>query len=322
MKTNPPPNPPIRIGISTCLLGQKVRFDGGHKHDAFITDTLGRFCEWVPVCPEVEIGLGTPRESMRLIGSPEHPRLVAPRSGNDHTGTMSKWAEKRLEQLDSLGLHGYILKKNSPSCGMARVRVYSDPGMAARTGRGLFADALLKRFPMLPVEEEGRLHDMPLRENFIERVFAFHRWTEFVKSKPRPKDLVNFHTGQKLSLMAHSAVHYQKLGRLVAKAGSSPMGELLAEYGAIFMEGLALRATAKKHANVLQHLVGYLKNDLDAVNKSEMLALIDSYRVGRVPLVVPLTLLNHHFLRHPVSWVAEQSYLNPYPSELMLRNHV
>lgn len=299
-----------------------MRFDGGHKHDAFITDTLGRFCEWVPVCPEVEIGLGTPRESMRLIGLPEHPRLVAPRSGKDHTDTMSKWAEKRLDQLDSLGLHGYILKKDSPSCGMARVRVYSDQGLAARTGRGLFADALLKRFPMLPVEEEGRLHDMPLRENFIERVFAFHRWTEFVKSKPRPKDLVNFHTCQKLSLMAHSPVHYQKLGRLVAKAGSVPMGELLAEYGAIFMEGLALRATAKKHANVLQHLVGYLKNDLDAVNKSEMLALIDSYRVGRVPLVVPLTLLNHHFLRHPVSWVAEQSYLNPYPSELMLRNHV
>lgn len=299
-----------------------MRFDGGHKHDAFITDTLGRFCEWVPVCPEVEIGLGTPRESMRLIGLPEHPRLVAPRSGKDHTDTMSKWAEKRLDQLDSLGLHGYILKKDSPSCGMARVRVYSDQGLAARTGRGLFADALLKRFPMLPVEEEGRLHDMPLRENFIERVFAFHRWTEFVKSKPRPKDLVNFHTCQKLSLMAHSPVHYQKLGRLVAKAGSVPMGELLAEYGAIFMEGLALRATAKKHANVLQHLVGYLKNDLDAVNKSEMLALIDSYRVGRVPLVVPLTLLNHHFLRHPVPWVAEQSYLNPYPSELMLRNHV
>jgi len=322
MKPGSSSSSPIRIGISTCLLGEQVRFDGGHKHDPFLTETLGRFFQWVPVCPEVEIGLGTPRESLRLVGDPEKPRLVAPRSGKDHTDTMTRYAVERLEKLARLGLHGYILKKDSPSCGMARVRVYNEHGMAARTGRGLFADALLKRFPMLPVEEEGRLHDMSLRENFIERVFALHRWQEFLKTKPRPKDLVAFHTRQKLALMAHSLAHYQKLGRLVAKAGRAPLAETLAVYGATFMEGLAVHATARKHANVLYHLAGYLKDALDTGDKAELVERIEDYRTGRVPLIVPLTLLNHHFRRHPHPWVAGQTYLNPYPAELLLRNHV
>ncbi|MCX7825428.1 MAG: DUF523 and DUF1722 domain-containing protein [Verrucomicrobiae bacterium] len=312
----------IRIGISACLLGERVRYDGGHKHDAFLTGTLGRFFEWVPVCPEVELGLGTPRESIRLEGDPDNPRLVAPRSGKDHTEAMNRYAAKRLEKLAPLGLCGYILKKDSPSCGMARVRVYDERGMAARMGRGLFAGALMKRFPMLPVEEEGRLHDMTLRENFIERVFALHRWREFLKGKPRAKDLVAFHTCQKLALMAHRPAHYQKLGRLVAGAGRAPLPETLTTYGATFMEGLAMHATTRKHANVLYHLAGYLKDALDAGDKAELAECIEDYRAGRVPLIVPLTLLNHHFRRHPHPWVAGQTYLNPYPAELMLRNHV
>lgn len=312
----------IRVGISTCLLGENVRFDGGHKHDPFLTETLGQFFEWVPVCPEVEIGLGTPRESLRLIGTPESPRLVAPRSGKDHTETMQRYAAGRVEKLAANSICGYVLKKDSPSCGMLRVRVYGDSGMAVRAGRGLFAGALLRRFPLLPVEEEGRLHDLALRENFIERVFALHRWQEFLKTKPRPKDLVAFHTWQKLMLMAHSPAHYQKLGQLVAKAGRTPLPETLAAYGGTFMEGLGVRATTKKHANVLYHLAGYLKDALDAGDKAELVERIEDYRKGMMPLIVPLTILTHHFRRHPNPWVGEQMYLNPYPAELMLRNHV
>lgn len=312
----------IRVGISTCLLGENVRFDGGHKHDPFLTQTLGKYFEWTPVCPEVELGLGVPRETLRLVSTPETPRMVTTRSGQDHTAAMQDFASKRLDQLASQKIHGYVLKKDSPSCGMARVRVYNDHGMAARTGRGIFAAALLDRFPELPVEEEGRLQDMTLRENFIERVFAHHRWSGFVESSPRAKDLVDFHARQKLSLMAHSAEHYRQLGRLVAQAGRRPMQETLAAYGVLLMQCLAVRATARKHSNVLLHLMGYLKKQLDAADKAELITQIDAHRAGLVPLIVPLTLLAHHLRRHPVPWVNGQTYLNPYPAELMLRNHV
>ncbi|MDH3599948.1 MAG: DUF523 and DUF1722 domain-containing protein, partial [Candidatus Tectomicrobia bacterium] len=242
---------PIRIGISTCLLGEKVRFDTGHKRDAFIVDTLGQYFSWTPVCPEMEIGLGTPRESLRLVGDSAGPRLIAPKSQSDHTETMQRFADDRLAQLEAMELHGYILKKGSPSCGMMRVRVYGKGGIPQRNGQGLFARALMQRFPLLPVEEEGRLHDMPLRENFIERVFAYHRWRSFVASNPTPKDVVRFHTQNKLTLLAHSRSHYQALGRLVARGGEQPIDALLREYGHQFMTGLKVKATRKKHANVL-----------------------------------------------------------------------
>ena len=313
---------PIRIGISSCLLGEKVRFDKGHKRDAFIVETLGQYCHWIPVCPEMEIGLGTPRESLRLVGASEAPRLIASKSDRDHTETMHHFTTDRLAHLADIGLHGYILKKDSPSCGMMRVRVYGQGGTPQRTGQGLFARALMQRFPLLPVEEEGRLHDMPLRENFIERVFAYNRWCTFVASHPTPNDLVRFHTQFKMTLLAHSRPHYQVLGRLVAQAGSQPFAALLQEYGAGLMAGLKVKASTKKHANVLSHLQGYLKQHLDATDKAELVTCIDDYRQGLVPLVVPLTLLQHHFRRHPHAWVAEQTYLQPYPAELMLRNHV
>jgi uncharacterized protein YbgA (DUF1722 family)/uncharacterized protein YbbK (DUF523 family) len=314
--------PRIRVGISSCLLGQKVRFDGGHKLDTLITETLGRYCEWVPVCPEMEIGLGAPRESLRLIAGAGGPRLVTTKTGTDHTDAMVRWAERRLEELAVQDLHGYILKKDSPSCGMERVRVYGDSGMAQRTGSGIFAGMLLRRFGMLPVEEEGRLHDMGIRENFVERIFSYYRWQEFVKIKPQPRDLVEFHTRYKLMLSAHSDEHYRKLGRLVAGAGKRKMNALLEEYGRHFMEALSVRATAKKHANVLFHILGFLKSELDGGDKAELVAEIESYRKGLVPLIVPITLLSHHLRHHPVAWVLEQTYLNPYPAELMLRNHV
>lgn len=314
--------PLIRVGISSCLLGEQVRFDGGHKLDTLITESLGRYFEWVQVCPEMEIGLGTPRESLRLIGDPANPRMVGTKTGTDHTDIMVQWAEKKHVDLARLDLHAYILKKDSPSCGMERVRVYGESGMAQRTGRGIFAAQLLRRFPLLPVEEEGRLHDAGIRENFVERVFAYHRWKEFLTTGPRAKDLVAFHARHKLTLSSHSDQMYRKLGQLVAGAGRRRMDGLLEEYGRLFMEALRARATAAKHANVLFHIMGFLKRAIDSGDKAELVASIENYRMNLVPLVVPLTLLKHHLRRHPVPWVMDQVYLNPYPAELMLRNHV
>jgi uncharacterized protein YbgA (DUF1722 family)/uncharacterized protein YbbK (DUF523 family) len=312
----------VRIGISSCLLGEQVRFDGGHKRDAYIVSTLGTFFEWVPVCPEMELGLGTPRESLRLIGTPAAPRLVTTRSQHDHTEAMQRYAAERLRALARLDLHGYIVKKDSPSCGMERVRVYSQDGVVQRQARGLFAAALMQHLPLLPVEEEGRLQDMRLRENFITRVFAYQRWSEFVAGQPTPADLVRFHTQHKMTLLAHSRPHYQALGRLVARAGDLPMSELLPAYGVKFMEGLKVQATPRKHVNVLYHLLGHLKKRLNADDKAEMVSHVEAYRQGFVPLVVPLTMLKHFFRLHPLPWVLEQTYLQPYPAELMLQNHV
>jgi uncharacterized protein YbgA (DUF1722 family)/uncharacterized protein YbbK (DUF523 family) len=314
--------PEIRVGISSCLLGEQVRYDGGHKHDSLITETLGQFFSWVPVCPEFELGLGVPRETLRLVGRPEDPRLVTLQSGTDHTEGMKRFSRQRLEELATVGLHGYILKKDSPSCGMERVRVYGKGGTPLRAGRGLFAAALLERFPLLPVEEEGRLRDARLRENFVERVFAAYRWRQFRQTKPRPRDLVAFHTGQKLTLLSHSAAHYRRLGQLVARAGKGSLKELLDEYEREFAAALAIKATPRKHANVLFHLLGQLKKRLDAQDKAELVERIEAYRQGLVPLIVPITLFNHHFRRHRIVWVEEQVYLNPYPAELMLRNLV
>ncbi len=313
----------IRLGVSTCLLGEPVRYDGGHKLDRYLVNTLGVYVDWVPVCPEVEMGLSTPRESMRLIGDPTAPRLIAPKSGHDYTDQMLAWAQERLEQLAAIKLHGFIFKKDSPSSGLFRVKVYNEHGMAQRNGTGMFPREVINRFPLLPLEEEGRLNDMPLRENFIERIFAYYRWTELLENEPTPGGLVQFHTAHKLTLMAHSPVHYQEMGRLVAQAGTIRWDELSDTYGRQLMEGLKVLGKPGKHVNVMQHLMGFLKNHLSTEDKAELLDVIEDYRQGLVPLVVPLTLLKHHLNRHPVpDWVHQQVYLNPYPKELMLRNHV
>ncbi|MFQ5595119.1 MAG: YbgA family protein [Anaerolineae bacterium] len=322
---NPPfdDQPNIRLGVSACLLGEQVRFDGGHKRDLFLLKTLGRFVEWVPVCPEVEMGLGTPRETLRLAGSLDVPRLVAPKSGTDHTAAMQIWARERLEQLAILNLHGYVLKKNSPSCGLFRVKVYGKNDMPQRKGRGLFARALVDHLPLLPVEEEGRLHDMRLRENFIERVFVYQRWLEVLHDDPTSAGLVRFHTAHKLTLMAHSPEGLRRLGQLAAQAGSLAWDKLTTQYGELLMETLQHLSTTGKNANVLYHLMGYFKDHLAAGEKKELTETITDYRRGLVPLIVPLTLLKHYVRRHPVpDWVHQQVYLNPYPKELMLRNHV
>jgi len=313
---------PIRVGISSCLLGKEVRFDGGHKRDRYLTDTLGIFFEWVPVCPEVELGLGTPRETLRLIGEPESPRLVFRKTGGDITDGMQGWSQKRLEQLARQDLSGYILKSDSPSCGMERVRVYGTGGMPSKTGVGIYARALLDRFPFLPVEEEGRLHDIPLRENFVDRVFCYRRWQDLVAGGLTRGKLVEFHTRHKLLLLAHSPKHYTELGRVVANAKAMSPSALEQTYGELFMTALKVKATTKKHTNVLQHILGYLKKSLEPRDKAEMLAVLADYAQGLVPLVVPLTLLKHYLSRFEVAYVLDQVYLNPHPKELMLRNHV
>jgi uncharacterized protein YbgA (DUF1722 family)/uncharacterized protein YbbK (DUF523 family) len=313
---------PIRIGISSCLLGQEVRYDGGHKRDRYITDTLGQFFEWVPVCPEVEMGLGTPRETLRLVGDPEGPRLVFAKTGGDQTQTMQAWARPRLEGMVKADLSGYILKSDSPSCGMERVRVYRPSGIPSKDGVGIFARVLMERFPLLPIEEEGRLHDLPLRENFVERVFCYRRWQDLVASGLTRGKLVVFHTTHKLLMLAHSPKHYTELGRLVANAKALSPAALEARYGELFMAGLRVKATAKKHTNVMHHILGHLKRDLDGRDKAELLTVIGDCHRSLVPLVVPLTLLKHHLARVNVPYLQDQIYLNPHPKELMLRNHV
>jgi uncharacterized protein YbgA (DUF1722 family)/uncharacterized protein YbbK (DUF523 family) len=324
-KKEEPEKPQIRIGISQCLLGEEVRHDGGHKQDPYLTMTLGKFFKWIPVCPEVEAGLGIPRESMNLTETENGIRLLGVRSRKDITDLMNRFCATRVEQLKSANLHGYIFKKDSPSCGIERVRIYSGKRAGVppqRKGRGLFAEAFMKELPLLPVEEEGRLHDLHLRENFIERIFAYYRWSKLIEKTPRPKDLVEFHSKHKMTLLSHSTQAYREMGQLVAQSGKATGNELLDQYGALFMQALKKIATSKKHANVLYHLLGYLKKSIDDTDKTELVSCIEEYRTDRIPLIVPLTLLKHHFKRNPVRWVMDQVYLNPYPSELMLRNHV
>jgi uncharacterized protein YbgA (DUF1722 family)/uncharacterized protein YbbK (DUF523 family) len=312
---------PIKIGISACLLGEKVRWNGVGARDPFLTDTLGRFVRWVPVCPEVECGLPVPRETLRLVGDVNAPRLVTSRTGIDHTERMQSWARQRLDRLEGQDLCGFIFKKDSPSSGLMRVKVYNDKGMPEKKGVGMFARAFTERFPRVPAEEEGRLHDPRLRENFIERVFTLQRWRQALKEGPTQGRLVDFHTQHKLLLMAHSPAHYQALGRMVAAGRKEAPEELFDRYEQGLLEALSLKATVKKHVNVLQHMLGYFKKELSADEKQEMLTLIDRYRQELVPLVVPVTLINHYVRKYGQSYLASQVYLNPHPVELKLRNH-
>lgn len=317
-----PTAPPIRVGISACLLGEKVRFDGGHKRDAYLMETFGRYVEWVPVCAEVEMGLGTPREALRLVRIEGGVRLVTPKTGADHTEAMRAYAGRRVAELAKQDLCGYILKKGSPSCGMERVRVFDARGVPAKSGRGLFAEALLQHYPHLPLEEEGRLSDPRLRENFVERVFAYRRLRTLFAGRWKVGELIAFHTAHKLLIMAHSPKSYAPLGRLVADAQALPRLELRERYESEFMRALGEMATQKRHANVLLHIVGYFRKQLDDASRRELLGLVEDYRRGLVPLIVPITLIRHYVRQFGVAYLRAQVYLEPHPKELMLRNHV
>jgi uncharacterized protein YbgA (DUF1722 family)/uncharacterized protein YbbK (DUF523 family) len=303
-------------------LGQKVRFDGGHKHDRYITDILGAHFRFVPVCPELEVGMGVPRESVRLEGNPESPRLIGNKTGRDWTTRIDDYARKRLTKHDLADLDGYILKKNSPSCGLAWMKVYIKPGRVSKTGVGIFARALMERFPHLPIEEEGRLIDRRFRENFIVRVFAYHRLRQLFNRRFSRRDMIAFHTVHKYLLLAHSPKHYRGMGKLVATIKQYSPAGFRERYRALFMETLAVKATAKKNVNVLQHILGFLKKHLNPDEKRDILAVIDDYYKELVPLIVPVTLIMHYIRKFGIEYIRDQVYLNPHPKELKLRNHV
>ena len=311
----------MKLGVSTCLLGHKVRYDGGHKRDPFIIDILGRFFDFVPVCPEVEAGFPVPREAFRLTGDPGQPRLITQKTLIDHTDRMIAWAEARCDQIARENLCGYIFKSKSPNSGLFRVKVYNDKGMPLRQGVGLFARVFTRRFPLTPAEEEGRLNDLEIRENFLERVFVYHHWMTF-RQNPSPAGLVRFHTVHKLLLMSHSIDHYRRCGNLVASIRQTPFDDILDAYGRILMEGVKMKATIRKHINVMMHVMGHFKKHIGPDQKAELLELFESYRNGHLPLIVPVTLLNHHVRTLDLAYLKEQLYLNPYPAELKLRNHV
>ncbi len=310
-----------RVGISTCLLGENVRYDGGHARDRFLTDTFGKFVEWVPVCPEVETGLGTPREAVHLVGDPADPRLVFVKSGGDVTARMKRWAKKKLKELEKEDLVGFIFKSRSPSSGMERIKVFDEKGMPHMVGTGIWARAFMDHFPLLPVEDEGRLHDPGIRENFIERVFCLARYRGSMRPRRSRGALVDFHSRHKLQIMAHSPKLLKEMGALVAHASERKLEDVYAEYETLLMKALGLHATTGKNTNVLQHALGYFKRTLSADEKREMLEVVSAYKEGLVPLVVPVTLLAHYVRKYEEPYLSTQTYLSPQPAELKLRNH-
>lgn len=312
----------IKVGISSCLLGNKVRYDGGHKLDRYLTETLGRYVDWIPVCPEAEYGLSIPREAMRLVGRQGDCRLVTIKTGIDHTDGMRAWAEGRLRDLATLGLAGFVFKSKSPSSGLRGVKIYGTQGVPTRTGSGIFAKAFTEKFPLTPVEDDGRLHDPGLRENFVERLFVSYRWQNLISTGRSLAGLVEFHTDHKLLILSHSLQHYTELGRLVARGRELVPEQLYADYVFLLMEGLKRLATPKKNSNVLQHIAGYFKKQLSSDEKQELLEVIEQYRVGLVPLIVPIVLAKHYVRKYGDPYLKRQWYLNPHPLELMLRNHV
>jgi uncharacterized protein YbgA (DUF1722 family)/uncharacterized protein YbbK (DUF523 family) len=317
----PPVSDKIKLGISTCLLGERVRYDGGHKLDRFLVHTLGQFVDFVPVCPEVESGFPVPREALRLVGSPDSPRLVTQKTGMDVTERMLTWAHRRLDVLAKERLCGFIFKTRSPSSGMERVKVYNDKGGFVKSGVGIFARAFMDRFPLMPVEDEGRLHDIDLRENFIVRIFAYKRWHDTVDQGKTRRALVDFHSRHKLLFMAHNPALQREMGKLVAAASQLPEDELFSQYEGIFMRALKTRATVKKNTNALQHMVGYFKKQLTADEKQELVETVEHYHLSLIPLVAPLTLIKHYVRKYGQEYLRDQYYLDPHPLELKLRNH-
>ena len=308
----------ILIGISSCLLGEKVRFDKGHKHNSYITGTLGNYFRFKPFCPEMAIGLGTPRETLRLVEAEDGVRCVGTKTSTiDVTDALHEMAQQQRDWHEDLC--GYILKKDSPSCGMERVKVYKK-SVPERSGVGIYANVLLQNFPNLPVEEEGRLGDPILRENFIKRVFAYRHWRDLVSEGLTLHKLTDFHAQYKYVLLSHNQHRARELGKRLANAAKEPMGAVAEWYLEEFMAILKRRATRRNHVNVLQHLQGFLKIDLDKNDKQELSETIEAYRRQLLPLIVPIVLLRHHFRRHPKPFIEKSKYLRPHPSELMLLN--
>jgi len=312
----------IKIGISSCLLGEKVRYNGGHKLDRFIRDTLGQFMEFVPVCPEVESGMSVPRGTLQLAGNPRNPRLETIGAGKDYTNPMTLWGGKKLGELEHENLSGYIFKSGSPSCGMKNITVYHENGGCTSNGPGLWARMVMDYFPLLPFEDEGRLHDPELRENFIERIFVLRRWRELCAGGMTTGHLADFHTKHKLLIMSHSPRILRELGKLAASGKKTDRNSLFSAYINRLTMALCLKTTVKKNLNVLYHLMGYFKKNLSPDEKQELLEVFDEYAHEHIPLIVPITLINHYVRKYEQPYLREQYYLNPHPIELKLRTHV
>lgn len=312
---------PIRIGVSSCVIGEEVRWNGGHSRQRYLTDMLGPFVEYVPVCPEVEVGMGVPRPTVRLVREDDDLRMIDPKNDVDWTSSMRRLSRTRSSELADEGLHGFVLKKDSPTCGVFRVRIYTDSGVE-RNGQGLFSTALIQRMPHLPIEEEGRLNDARIRENFVERIFAYRRLKGLFRPRWTLGDVVAFHTREKLLLRSHDERGYRELGKLVADAKSVPRAAFADDYADRFLEIMKRPATVAKHTNVLQHMLAFLRWSEDDVGRAEMHDAITDFRAGLVPLIVPVTLIRHLARRHDQQILLDSSYLAPHPKELMLRNHV
>ncbi|MFP4164528.1 MAG: YbgA family protein [Chitinispirillaceae bacterium] len=313
----------IRLGISACLLGQPVRFDGNGKLDRYLRDVLGKYVDWVAVCPEFECGMGIPREPVRLVQSGERLRFVTVRTAVDKTELIETWMEDESSSLQQENLSGFVFKTKSPSCALKDAKIYNEKGMVIGRGAGLFASSFVRRFPFVPVEDEGRLHDEEIRENFIERVFVYARWQEWFRNGITINSLVRWQQDHKLLLMAHSPSAVRSLGNVVANHRHRENPEKLAErYFVEMMETLRLKASVKKNVNVLYHIAGYFKHRIDSDEKAELQEVIESYHNGLVPLIVPITLLEHYVRKYDEPYLKTQIYLNPHPLELKLRNHV
>lgn len=305
------PSSPIRVGVSSCLVGQKVRYNGADKRNTYIVDVLSNYFEWVPVCPEVELGLGVPRDTLRLVQSAQdttQTQLIVTKTGEDLTEQMETYAIKRMEKPDFQSIYGYILKKGSPSCGLEKVKRYVDEDTSEKNGRGLFAEQLVKRFPLLPIGEEDMLSDPALRSNWIERVFAYHRLMQWIIAQPTKKERIHFHTCHKMQLLSHHRGMYTQLGQLVARVEETT--DWIEEYAELFMKTLVFPTTTQKHADVMYHLMGFLKKKISHSDKQELIHTIEAYRLGHKSIEVPITLLEHHYTHHPIPWVVDQTYLN------------
>lgn len=306
----------IRVGISACLLGQTVRFDGGHKRSPFCAETLARYFDYLPVCPEMAIGLGSPRPALRLVRQDDGIRMQASNGQFDVTDQMIAYSRQQVSEMN--GISGYILCAKSPSCGMERVRIYSAQG-SAKEGTGLFAHALMTALPLLPVEEEGRLNDPVLRENFVTRVFAYHDWQQLQAQGLTAARLIAFHARYKYLVMAHRPTAYRALGRLLGTLKGQALPAVADLYISQLMQALRQPSNRKGHTNVLQHLQGYFKRQLSMPQREELTTVIRHYRSGELPLLAPITLLRHYLREFPNDYLANQVYLAPHPAELGLR---
>lgn len=311
---------PIRVGISACVLGQPVRFDSGHKISHFVTKELAQFFDFVSVCPEVGMGLPVPRPTIRLMSDEERISLVETKDASqDHTAALLDYSDKKIEQLQEQNLAGYIVCAKSPTCGMERVKVYNVNGGAEKNGVGLYTQQLMQRMPWLPIEEDGRLNDPVLRENFVARVFCLHDFYQSLGSQPTAGKVVQFHSRYKLLLMAHHPLSYKALGQLVANVSQYSVTDFIEQYRLGLMQALTHRISRKNNTNVLMHIQGYFKRSLTSVQKAELAQVINEYRQGLLPLLAPLTLIRHYLSMYPDPYLEQQRYLQPHPQTLRLR---